>query len=131
MRCDNENCFTIKFQGQSPKCKISETSQVNEIVKNMQLYLSHSCTIVVSVCRCQGITKCKITETVVTSVSSLCNAIFEIDKPSRAWIFIWSDDSPTQWNCVVIMETVLPYNSKDWILEYTQVDQVFICVEKS
>ena len=50
--CDNENCFTIKFQGQSPKCKISKTSQVNEIVKNTQL--SHSCTIVLSVCRCQG-----------------------------------------------------------------------------
>ena len=54
LRDDNENFFTIKFQGQSPKCKICETSQVNEIVKNTQLSLSHSCTIARSVCRCQG-----------------------------------------------------------------------------
>ena len=31
--------------------------------------------------------KCKITGTAVTSVSTLCNAIFKIDKASRAWNF--------------------------------------------
>ena len=139
LRCDNENCFTIKFQEQSPKYKISETSQVNEIVKNTQLSLSHSSTIVLSVCRCRGITnciecnciECKITETVVTSVSTLCNEIFKIGKTSRAWNFYpigWFFNSVVlrcdNENCFTIKFQVL----NTWV--YSSGPSIYMCWEK-
>ena len=105
--------------------------QVEISVKNTQLSLSHSCTIVLSVCRCQGITKCKITETVVTSVSTLCNAIFKIDKTSRAWNFY-----PIGWfsnlvelrcdneNCFTIKFQVL----NTWV--YSSGSSTYMCRKK-
>ena len=106
LRFDNENCFIIKLQGQSPKCKISETSQVNEIVKNTQL--SHSCTIDLSVCRCQGNEMQNYRNGRYFGIDLFVTQFLRSIKQVELEIFIRSNDSPTEWNCVVIMKTVLP-----------------------
>ena len=77
------------------------------------------------------VTECKITVTVVTSVSTLCNAIFKIDKASRAWNLYpiewfsnWVELRCDNKNCFTIKFQVL----NTWV--YSSGSSIYMCREK-
>ena len=85
------NCVVImktvlpkNFKGSHPNAKFPKQAKLTKLTK-IRSYLSRTRVRLLGRYVAAKVTKCKITETVVTSVSTVCNAIFKIDRASKAW----------------------------------------------